>query len=82
MNSVQQVSDGLKKELLKAGSGPLAAKGKTITVNCTGSVNGNPPKKFWRYIAASHLMHLFSPVDEAVLLATFVIYVDKRHHYT
>lgn len=43
-----QISDGLQKELLQAGSGRKPNPGDTITVNCTGSINGNPPKKFWR----------------------------------
>ena len=44
-----QVSDGLKKEVLKAGTGPKLAAGSKVTVQCTGSVAGSPPKKFWRY---------------------------------
>ena len=42
-----QVSDGLKKEVLKAGTGPKLAAGSKVTVQCTGSVAGSPPKKFW-----------------------------------
>jgi FKBP-type peptidyl-prolyl cis-trans isomerase len=44
----KQVSDGLRKQVLKAGSGQRVVAGNTITVNCTGSVDVNPPKKFWR----------------------------------
>ncbi len=47
----EQISDGLKKEVLKPGSGDRPNRGDTITVQCTGSLNGTPPKKFWRYIA-------------------------------
>ena len=39
----------VQKEVLKAGNGPCPSKGSTITVHCTGSLNTNPPKKFWRY---------------------------------
>ena len=45
---MQQVSEGLHKELLKPGTGQKPSPSQTITVNCTGSVNANPPKKFWR----------------------------------
>ncbi|XP_020630711.1 peptidyl-prolyl cis-trans isomerase FKBP12-like [Orbicella faveolata] len=38
---------GVHKEVLRAGSGPTPQKGATITVHCTGSLNTNPPKKFW-----------------------------------
>jgi len=37
------------KEVLRPGNGPCPSKGSTITVHCTGSLNTNPPKKFWRY---------------------------------
>ena len=39
---------GVKKELVRAGSGNIPKRGDTITVHCTGSLNTNPPKKFWR----------------------------------
>ena len=48
MAGIVQVSEGLKKELLQAGTGARTAVGNTITVNCTGSANGSPPVKFWR----------------------------------
>ena len=37
------------KEVVRPGYGPCPSKGSTITVHCTGSLNTNPPKKFWRY---------------------------------
>ena len=37
------------KEVIRPGNGPCPSKGSTITVHCTGSLNTNPPKKFWRY---------------------------------
>ncbi|XP_078360856.1 uncharacterized protein LOC144645231 [Oculina patagonica] len=37
----------VKKDILRAGSGPRPNPGDTITVHCTGSLNTNPPKKFW-----------------------------------
>ena len=37
------------KEVVRPGNGPCPSKGSTITVHCTGSLNTNPPKKFWRY---------------------------------
>lgn len=37
----------VKKELVRAGSGNTPKRGDTITVHCTGSLNTNPPKKFW-----------------------------------
>ena len=40
----------VKKEVLRAGSGSPPKKGDTIEVHCTGSLNTNPPKKFWRYV--------------------------------
>ena len=39
----------VQKEVLRPGNGPCPSKGSTITVHCTGSLNTNPPKKFWRY---------------------------------
>lgn len=48
MSGIAIVSDGLRKELLSPGSGNKPSPGDTITVHCTGCVNGNPPKKFWR----------------------------------
>lgn len=45
---------GVQKEVLRAGSGPTPQKGATITVHCTGSLNTNPPKKFWRYVFSDH----------------------------
>ena len=53
-----QVSDGLKKEVLVAGTGPKLAVGRKVTVQCTGSVAGNPPKKFWRY--REYVKHRFT----------------------
>ena len=44
----------VKKEMLRAGSGPTPQAGATITVHCTGSLNTNPPKKFWRYVFPNH----------------------------
>ena len=44
----------VKKERLRAGSGPTPQAGATITVHCTGSLNTNPPKKFWRYVFSNH----------------------------
>ncbi len=46
--AAEQISDGLKKELVKPGGENRPQVGDTITVHCTGSVAGNPPKKFWR----------------------------------
>lgn len=43
----------IKKEVLRAGSGSTPMKGATITVHCTGSLNTNPPKKFWRYLSST-----------------------------
>ena len=37
------------KEVVRAGTGNPPYRGATITVHCTGSLNTNPPKKFWRY---------------------------------
>lgn len=42
-----QVSDGVTKEILKAGYGDMPRAGDQITVHCTGSLV-NPPRKFWR----------------------------------
>ncbi|XP_058959724.2 uncharacterized protein [Pocillopora verrucosa] len=41
------MADGVKKEVIKPGNGRTPHRGATITVNCTGSLNMNPPKKFW-----------------------------------
>ncbi len=57
----EQIGDGLKKEVLKAGSGDRPNRGDTITVQCTGSLNGTPPKKFWRYIAQRSCAREVSP---------------------
>ncbi|XP_074648614.1 uncharacterized protein LOC141904063 [Tubulanus polymorphus] len=43
----QKVADGITKEILRAGSGDKPKVGQKITVHCTGSLSGNPPKKFW-----------------------------------
>ncbi|XP_065889357.1 uncharacterized protein [Dysidea avara] len=37
---------GVKKEIIKEGTGPQVQAGNNITVQCTGSLT-NPPKKFW-----------------------------------
>jgi len=42
-----QLSEGLQKEVLVPGNGPRPNRGDTITVQCTGQLHGNPPKKFW-----------------------------------
>ena len=39
----------VQKEVIRPGNGPCPSKGSTIKVHCTGSLNTNPPKKFWRY---------------------------------
>lgn len=46
---IDKMADGVKKEVIKPGNGRTPHRGATITVNCTGSLNTNPPKKFWRY---------------------------------
>ncbi|XP_076366661.1 uncharacterized protein LOC143255222 isoform X1 [Tachypleus tridentatus] len=43
---VEQVSDGVTKEILIPGSGDRPKPGDTITVHCTGFLR-NPSKKFW-----------------------------------
>ena len=48
---MEQVSEGVRKEILKPGSGNPPRKGNNITVHCTGYLSGDPPKRFWRYIA-------------------------------
>lgn len=45
---IEKMADGVKKEVIKPGNGRTPHRGATITVNCTGSLNTNPPKKFWR----------------------------------
>lgn len=40
------VSDGVSKQILKAGTGPAVKKGDKITVHCTGSLADNNTK-FW-----------------------------------
>ncbi|CAH3016684.1 unnamed protein product [Porites evermanni] len=37
----------VQKEVIRPGNGPCPSKGSTIKVHCTGSLNTNPPKKFW-----------------------------------
>ena len=49
----------VKKEVIRAGSGPTPMQGATITVHCTGSLNTNPPKKFWRYFNLSFTSCIF-----------------------
>ncbi|XP_038068852.1 peptidyl-prolyl cis-trans isomerase FKBP12-like [Patiria miniata] len=41
------VSDGVVKDILRAGGPTKVQALETITVHCTGSLAGNPPKKFW-----------------------------------
>ena len=43
-----QISEGLQKVVLSEGTGQRPNRGDTITVQCTGMLHGNPPKKFWR----------------------------------
>ena len=50
MAQFELVAEGLKKKILKAGSGVKPVRGNSITVNCTGSLAGDPPKKFWRFV--------------------------------
>ncbi|XP_062504588.1 uncharacterized protein LOC134181342 [Corticium candelabrum] len=45
--SQTQVSDGVKKEIVREGSGRQVKSGNEITVHCTGSLAGPPTKKFW-----------------------------------
>ena len=47
MAGIQQVSDGLRKELLQAGSGEKPSPGDSITVHCTGTIAATQ-NKFWR----------------------------------
>ena len=47
MAGIQQVSDGLRKELLQAGSGEKPSPGDSITVHCTGTIAATQ-QKFWR----------------------------------
>lgn len=47
MSSQIPVSDGVTKDVLKAGNGTQVQSGNTITVHCTGSLAGPPMKKFW-----------------------------------
>ncbi|KAF0313649.1 hypothetical protein FJT64_015783 [Amphibalanus amphitrite] len=43
-----QISEGLQKVVLQQGTGQRPNRGDTITVQCTGMLHGDPPKKFWR----------------------------------
>ena len=82
MSRLEQVSNGLRKELLAAGSGQKPNKGDTITVNCTGSVNGNPPKKFWRYLLSSYyVIFAFEVASRACKLHFFFISKGQRSEY-
>ncbi|XP_043242756.1 peptidyl-prolyl cis-trans isomerase FKBP12-like [Amphibalanus amphitrite] len=42
-----QISEGLQKVVLQQGTGQRPNRGDTITVQCTGMLHGDPPKKFW-----------------------------------
>ncbi|XP_064389395.1 uncharacterized protein LOC135337391 [Halichondria panicea] len=42
-----QISEGVSKVIVREGSGNTPAAGSKIVVQCTGSLNTNPPKKFW-----------------------------------
>ncbi len=44
-----QISEGVSKVIVREGSGNSPNEGAKIVVQCTGSLNTNPPKKFWRY---------------------------------
>ena len=52
MADIVQVSQGLRKERLKEGTGAKPSAGNTITVSCTGSIAATG-KKFWRYTMGS-----------------------------
>jgi len=55
MANIQQVSDGLRKQLIQEGSQIRPSAGDTITVECTGNIGdgtgqGKMVKKFWRLV--------------------------------
>ena len=63
---------GVKKEIIKEGTGPQVQAGNNITVQCTGSLT-NPPKKFWRFVFAR-----ISSVYNRVLCLALKIRVRNR----
>ena len=66
---------GVEKEVLRAGSGSPPKRGDTITVHCTGSLNTNPPKKFWRYLSLYRYCKLIK-----YLMSTFGLYMFEILH--
>ena len=55
MAGIQQVSDGLRKQVIQEGSPVRPNAGDTITVDCTGNLGdgtgqGNMVKRFWRLV--------------------------------
>ena len=48
--STISIQAGLNKEILKVGNGQQVKRNDRITVHCTGYLDKNPLKKFWRYV--------------------------------
>ena len=70
-----QVSDGVSKVIVQEGSGNCPRPGDKIKVQCTGSLNGNPPKKFWRL----ETIKMFSCLSLNALFLTVPKILDKSH---